>query len=707
MIAAKVAGIALGLALDGVGESLGAAVEGDVEEFNKKLKELPPTARTVVRELGGALVGLKGTAQSAFFAPMQRQARGLGRELRVPVGRGIATITASMGRLAAQVLGFAREAKTLRFIRSLSLAIARGFDGAAQGVRPLLRGIRDFAGASLGSFGRAGGALGRLMARVGGWLSRMARGGQATRWLNNAVNTLKTMGRIGRNVVLTIGAIFRNAGAGSNGGLLATIEQVTAGMLAWSQSAEGQEKIAQFFALINHTAADLATILPLLVGPLGLAVQLIQALPGPSQDTASQFLAWAVVIGVIAGKVGPLAKGLWTVGKAGATVGKGVGRGARGIVRHLRDADSVTRRSARRIGSAFTTAGRGIGRGASAAGRAAGRMAVASGRMAVSAGRAAVTVVAAGARMAGAMAMAGARVAGQWLMMAGRAVISAAIMAAQWLIAFWPVALVVAAAGVAVFLIIKYWDQIKKFFVDTLPKYLKKGFDFIVTLIKNGAKYGFFGPVGLIIAHWDKIKHFFTKSLPGAVSSGIHAVTGWLTSLPRRVLSAVGDMGHLLVNAGKSLLIGLWNGLVSMAGWLSRSIGNLIKRIVPGPVLRVLGIHSPSRLFQGYGKQVVRGMALGITQNTGIVSKATTALGHAAARGGTVMSSATTARTSVRSSATTRDTRAPQPVRLIVDLSNASGDVKKLIRRIVRTDGRGDVQLTFGTARTTIRATRA
>lgn len=688
-IAAKVAGVALGLALEGVSDALGSAVSGDMEAFKESLEGMPPAARAVVGEMGVAFAGLQATAQSNFFKPMVKSAQGLGNDLRGPVHRGIATITASMGRFGDRIIDVAREGRSLAFMRSLSVGIARGLDGASKGVKPLLRGIRDFAGVGVGQFGRAGDALGRLMTRFGEWLSAVSRGGQATDWINNAVNTLKTMGRIGRNVALTLGQIFKNADAGASGGLLVTIEQLTARMLEWSQSAEGQQQIATFFQLLNDTASSLATILPLLVGPLGMVVSLIQALPAPAQESVSQFLAWSIVIAVIVSRLAPLGRGLVLVGKAAGAVGSGIGKGFGKLAGQLRNADSATRRGASRIGSAFGTAVRGAQTVAVAAGRAAMSVATAAGRMALAMGRAALSVMAAGLKMAASTTAAVARVVARWAFMGLQALLHAAKVAAAWVIAMGPVGWIVAAAIAAVALIIANWDKVKRFFTETLPKFLKKGFDWIIGLIKNAAKFGFLGPVGLIISHWDKIKKFFTETLPKAIGDGFNKVVGWLTGLPGRILGAVGDMAKLLVDAGKNVLIGFWNGLVGMGDWLARSIGNLVKRIVPGPVLRVLGIASPSKLFAGFGENVAQGLAQGMTGGTGLVSDAAATLAGAAETGaGGLTRPARGARRGVAGGR-------GNEIRVRFDFTGADNHFKTFMRKIVRVDGRGDVNVAF------------
>ena len=790
------------LAVSDLGESLGAAIEGDTKKFQDALKKLPPAARSVASELGTALGGLKVTVQEAFFKPIAAQAKGLGKQLRGPLQQGMATAAAGLGRLAARAAAVARERRSLGTLSGVFRTIAVTADRASVGVAPLLRGFREIVAVGLGKIPRVGSAIGGAAAAMGRWLQNIARSGRAARWFDRGLRVLSQLGRIARNVGTALGAVFGAAAVGA-GNMLSPIERVTAALARWStsargraellaffakgreqlnqlariagnlgralggvfnqastgsndflgnlerisarladwvNSAEGQKQLGETFTMLKQVTSDLMTILPGLVVVLGQVAGFITSLPAPVRGVVTNFLAWSIVIGLVSGKIGPLILG---VGK----LAKGIGK----ISGALRNNQSGLRRFLARMGSAFSTIGRwakqaalavgravasmvrGLARVAVAAGRAAARFLVAAGRMALAAARTALSVVGSALRMAASMALAGARIAAQWTMMAGRAVVSAAIMAAQWLIAFWPVALVVAAAGVAVFLIIKYWDQIVAFFTKTLPHWLKVGFDWIVGIIKKGASLGFFGPVGLIIAHWGKIVTFFTKTLPGwirkgfdfmvglvkkaasvgffgpvgliithwgkisrfftqtlpkAVSDGINKVVGWVRRLPGWVVSGVGNMGKLLVNAGKDVLVGFWNGLVSRASWLARSIGNLIRNIVPGPVLKVLGIHSPSKLFAGYGKNVAQGMAIGISDNKKLVSRAAGALAVAASEAGGGGIARPTGK-----KATATATVGGQTIRLLLDFAGADAEFVKFFRKVVRVKGGGNVQV--------------
>lgn len=112
------------------------------------------------------------------------------------------------------------------------------------------------------------------------------------------------------------------------------------------------------------------------------------------------------------------------------------------------------------------------------------------------------------------------------------------------------------------------------------------------------------------------------NSIYAAVSGAIGNMISTVAGIGGKVLGAIGDAGSWLVNAGQNIVQGLINGITSMGSKLYNSVLNFIKQKVPAPVLSVLGIHSPSKLMEGYGKFTVQGLALGIEKNAAMVGKA-------------------------------------------------------------------------------------
>lgn len=176
----------------------------------------------------------------------------------------------------------------------------------------------------------------------------------------------------------------------------------------------------------------------------------------------------------------------------------------------------------------------------------------------------------------------------------------------------------------------------------------------VITTIWNGAWNGIKGLVtavwsgisGAISGGWNRVKSFFTggvsliknlwgagwhwvhakavsiwHGITGAISSGVSRAVGVVRGLPGRAVSAVGNLGHRLVGAGKDLIRGFINGV----GSLGSAIWDTGKRIANKAINSIkhfLGIASPSKVFTLIGKQTGQGFIKGLDSMDSKVAKA-------------------------------------------------------------------------------------
>jgi TP901 family phage tail tape measure protein len=264
---------------------------------------------------------------------------------------------------------------------------------------------------------------------------------------------------------------------------------------------------------------------------------------------------------------------------------------------------------------------------------------------------AAAAAVASAARMTAAYVAAFAVQAAGWIRSAAVAMANALIMAAAWLIAN-PWLLIIAGVIALVAIIIANWDTIKEwllaawewikdtaetvwnaikqFFIDWWPLLLAittGGISLIVAFIMDHWEEIKSFTVGL----WNSIKNFFVdlwNSIKNAVmgfltwlgtflingfndarntiSTWIDNVLNFFRNLPGNIMSALGNMASLLVNAGKDLIQGMINGVKQMAG----NIANAAKDVVNGAIKaakNALGISSPSKVFFEIGTDTGQG----------------------------------------------------------------------------------------------------
>ena len=81
--------------------------------------------------------------------------------------------------------------------------------------------------------------------------------------------------------------------------------------------------------------------------------------------------------------------------------------------------------------------------------------------------------------------------------------------------------------------------------------------------------------VGLVIGWVERLFDDFVST----ETRGIDNIVSWFKGLPGRILSAVGDLGSLLFNAGEKVVQGLINGIKSMIGDVGCAIGSVVSEI--------------------------------------------------------------------------------------------------------------------------------
>lgn len=131
--------------------------------------------------------------------------------------------------------------------------------------------------------------------------------------------------------------------------------------------------------------------------------------------------------------------------------------------------------------------------------------------------------------------------------------------------------------------------------IGEIPAAFRGGLGNVAALILN------FSPLGLFYKAFSGVMGYFGIELPGKFT----------------------EFGGMLVT-------GLVNGITSMVGSVQESVvgvGSAIK----GWFTETLGIHSPSRVFMGYGANLSEGAAIGITAQSGLVHKAALGMAEATA----------------------------------------------------------------------------
>jgi hypothetical protein len=312
MVATKVASATLKVGLIGVGDAMSAVAEGDAAKLDAALEKLAPNARAFVQEaarLKGVFDPVQRAVQNKLFEGLADEMGPVARNLLPEIRTGMLGVAAGFNVGAKEAIRFANTPMAKGAVNQTFASTSRIMGTLTGAVRPALQVITQLTVKSL-----------PLAERMAAWATNGAKAAAAfltsergasmlERAVSKAGDTLAQLGRIGGNTLKGLLGVFSQA-KNAGDGLLDTLEAGTAKFAAWSRSVEGQEQAAATFKLLHDSAVAVADVLPLLLGPLGAVVKLINGLPEPLREGAIQSLAFAVVVGTLTSKLGPLVSGV-------------------------------------------------------------------------------------------------------------------------------------------------------------------------------------------------------------------------------------------------------------------------------------------------------------------------------------------------------------------------------------------------------------
>lgn len=113
-------------------------------------------------------------------------------------------------------------------------------------------------------------------------------------------------------------------------------------------------------------------------------------------------------------------------------------------------------------------------------------------------------------------------------------------------------------------------------------------------------------------------------NIVAALKNGITAAKSMVQSAAGDIVNTVkngfAQLPQAMLNIGKSIVQGLWNGIKSAGSWLTSQIKSFVGGIV-STAKDVLGIHSPSRVFAEIGGYMAQGVGQGFTGRMDKVSR--------------------------------------------------------------------------------------
>lgn len=180
-----------------------------------------------------------------------------------------------------------------------------------------------------------------------------------------------------------------------------------------------------------------------------------------------------------------------------------------------------------------------------------------------------------------------------------------------------------------------------EFVTDNLPAVLDAGLELLLALAG-----GIIDAIPDMLAQLPQIisalVRFFSESWPKIKAAGYELLqklgAGILKALPDLLLLPHRIMGGIvdglityssnMVDVGRQLIEGMWNGIADMASWIKEKIQGFGQGVLDS-LKDFFGIHSPSRVVRDeVGEMIGKGLAVGIENSADSVEKSTRDVGN-------------------------------------------------------------------------------
>lgn len=99
----------------------------------------------------------------------------------------------------------------------------------------------------------------------------------------------------------------------------------------------------------------------------------------------------------------------------------------------------------------------------------------------------------------------------------------------------------------------------------------------------------------------------FSLGMVSAIGNLSNQLKQWITE---KIVNVAKNMASKMSPAGQALVEGLWNGISDKMDWIKNKIKTWVGNVLDF-FKNLLGIHSPSTVFEGYGENMAEGLAIG------------------------------------------------------------------------------------------------
>lgn len=258
--------LTLKIALAGTGKAF-QALTADQKTFDQSLKGLAPAAKTFMKTLRlfmPAFKKLKTATQQAFFAPLDKDLKGMITNNLPTIKKGTKQLASAWGKAFASIMKTMSGGTGKSIFKDMfqsGIDMAHAFQRAAG---PILKGIAAVMKVMAPNFAALTKSAGNLGAKFGEWLQKVSKNGKLQKWFDEA----KTVARQLWDVMKDVKGIFEGIGkAAGSGGLGSTLGLLLHGLSIinlFLNSPAGQKATKAFFKGLQGILKSLAPLFSVL-----------------------------------------------------------------------------------------------------------------------------------------------------------------------------------------------------------------------------------------------------------------------------------------------------------------------------------------------------------------------------------------------------------------------------------------------------------
>ncbi|MDP7703175.1 hypothetical protein [Mycobacterium sp. TY815] len=248
----------LKIAFHGVGDALKDMMDSDPKKFLEDIANMAPAAAQSMLQIAQFRDMFKagaGAIQQSFFEKIAADIAPLIQNWFPAVTSAMSQVAGIFGDFAHQFAGILQQPATMAAFTTFTDNLAAGLKALQPAIAPLMGVFTQLVTVGSSFFQQIGGNIAQLAQQFGDFINRSAANGSLQAWIQTGINAFGHLVNIVENVASAFNTVMTMADRFGGGGLLGWLDKVTAEFDKWTQSAEGQQTLTNFFQTLR-TATD-------------------------------------------------------------------------------------------------------------------------------------------------------------------------------------------------------------------------------------------------------------------------------------------------------------------------------------------------------------------------------------------------------------------------------------------------------------------